>query len=311
MSNSRFSSDSNSGGNLYRDDQRGYVQQDNGQQEGIEAYNRPYDGYDFSASSRGHSTSRREDYAQIPDELILCHLCSTAHGPRDSSDQAKEEADLSWEPVRRWIRDHSPEEIRESARQRGHHSMIALHMACRNVPPLDVIENLLLAAEGTAEWQDSVGCLPIHYAAACSAGFAVIKTLTDVFPESRTTLDVQGKSPLHYAVKASNLDPSWADVVLQLSSTGAARIADLEGMLVCILTLLSDVVTHTFPSSANTTIMNSSLSSLPPWQPLHHACAYVRFPFWSFFFLPICSYIGYLYVFPPHPLYLPFCCYRI
>ena len=210
-----------------------------GHDEGEIAYGQHYQAYQPDGLYDGQyiQPPETEAYSGIPVEMILSHICASAHCPRDSTEQAKEEADLSWEPVRDWIRNHTEEELREAAQQRGHHAMTALHVACRNVPPLDVIDCLLIAAGETAEWQDSMGCLPLHYACGFSATFPVIKTMVDIFPESKTIVDVQGKTPLHYAMKASNSDPSWAAVVLLLSSNGAARIADKEGMLVCFFPL--------------------------------------------------------------------------
>lgn len=183
--------------------------------------------YDGATTEGDYSTS-------IPDVLLLNHCCASAHPPRDSSEEAKLEADLSWEPVREWLRTHSAEEVREGAQQRGDSAMTALHVACRNVPPSDVIDVLLSIAGDTAQWQDSFGWLPIHYACACGADAKVIKSLADAFPESKTTVDRRGRTPLHFALGNSNPDnPVSPAVVVLLSSTGAASLADDSGMLVC------------------------------------------------------------------------------
>jgi Ankyrin repeats (3 copies) len=222
-----------------------------GHDQGEIVYGQHYEEYQTDGMYEGQYAHQpeTEEYSGIPTEMILSQLCANAHGPRDSTEKAKEEADFSWEPVRNWIRNHSEGDLREAAQQRGHHIMTALHVACRNAPPLDVIDCLLIAAGETAECQDSVGCLPLHYACGFSASYPVIKTLVDIFPESKTMVDVQGKTPLHYAMKTSNSDPSWAAVVLLLSSNGAARIADKEGMLVGFfpfsLLFPSDVTTST------------------------------------------------------------------
>jgi hypothetical protein len=190
-----------------------------------------YDGHYADQAAAG-------DYTEIPEVMVLNHYCASAQGPRDSTEQALEEASLSWEPVREWLHAHhmNMDIVREAAQQRGHHAMTALHWACRHVPPLDIIELLLTVAGDTAEWQDSVGCLPIHYACAFSADYEVIKRLADTFPESKTVVDIHGKTPLHYAMNAANSQlPAWAAVVVLLSSSGAARVADNGGMLVSIL----------------------------------------------------------------------------
>lgn len=191
----------------------------------------PPPGYD---TQQGYEDQQTEtDYSTIPDMMLLNHCCASAHPPRDSSEEAKEAADLSWEPVREWLRTHSAEEVRLAAQQRGDSSMTALHLACRNVPPPDIIEVLLSIATDTAQWQDSFGWLPIHYACACGADPNVIKSLADAFPESKTTVDRRGRTPLHFALGNSNPDnPVSPAVVVLLSSTGAASYADDNGMLV-------------------------------------------------------------------------------
>ena len=111
--------------------------------------------------------------------------------------------------------------------------MTALHIACRNVPPSDIIDVLLSIAVDTAQWQDSFGWLPIHYACACGADPKVIQSLAEAFPESKATVDRRGRTPLHFALGNSNPDsPVSPSVVVLLSSTGAASFADDNGMLV-------------------------------------------------------------------------------
>ncbi len=173
------------------------------------------------------------EYSTMSDMLFLNHYCASAHPPRDSSEEAKQAADLSWQPVRQWLETHSTEEVRAATQQRGDSAMTALHLACRNVPPPDIIIRLLRDAIETAEWPDSFGWLPIHYACACGADPDVIKSLADVFPESKTTVDRRGRTPLHFALGNSNPDiPVSPAVVVLLSSTGAASLADDNGMLV-------------------------------------------------------------------------------
>lgn len=85
-------------------------------------------------------------------------------------------------------------------------------------------------AADIVQWPDSFGWLPIHYACAYGADTAVIQALADAFPESKTTVDSKGRTPLHFALGTSNSN-SPAVVVL-LSSTGAASYPDDNGMLV-------------------------------------------------------------------------------
>lgn len=223
----------------YGDEQQ-YPQYDDQQQ-----YAQPgYDGQQVYDPQSGQSEYEGQYYGeegdelnggdyQIPDIMLLNHYCASAHPPADSSEEAKQEADLSWEPVREWLRTHSADEVRDGAQQRGDSSMTALHVACRHMPPEDVIDVLLSIAGVTAQWEDGFGWLPIHYACACGADASVIKSLAESYPESRTTVDRRGRTPLHFALGNSNPDsPVSPDVVVLLSSTGAASLLDDNGMLV-------------------------------------------------------------------------------
>lgn len=213
------------------DDQQHYGQQEF---DGQQMYDPQYAGQpEFDGEYYGEEGDGQNggDY-QIPDILLLNHYCASAHPPRDSSEEAKQEADLSWEPVREWLRTHSADEVRDGAQQRGDSNMTALHVACRHVPPKDVTDVLLSIAGVTAQWEDGFGWLPIHYACACGADAGVIKSLAEVYPESRTTVDRRGRTPLHFALGNSNPDnPVSPDIVVLLSSTGAASQVDDNGML--------------------------------------------------------------------------------
>jgi ankyrin repeat protein len=104
-----------------------------------------------------------------------------------------------------------------------------LHFACRNVPPPDVIDVFLSIAADTVQWPDSFGWLPIHYACASGSDTAVIQALAENFPESKTTTDRRGRTPLHFALGDK---PASPDSIFLLSSTGAASYPDEIGMLV-------------------------------------------------------------------------------
>ena len=113
----------------------------------------------------GQSLATGGDYTKfIPDISLLHHSCAKAVPPADSSPQAKELADLSWGPVREWMRTHEAHEVRAAAEQRDDAAKTALHFACQNRPPLDVIDVFLSIALDIAKWPDSFGWLPIHYA---------------------------------------------------------------------------------------------------------------------------------------------------
>mmetsp|Transcript_32659 Transcript_32659/g.75145 ORF Transcript_32659/g.75145 Transcript_32659/m.75145 type:complete len:816 (-) Transcript_32659:1052-3499(-) len=173
-----------------------------------------------------------DGYDDVPDMLQLNYLCSLASAPADNSEEARREADESWEPVREWLRNHNADEVRQAAEQRGESSMTAMHFACRNRPPLDIIDVFLSIAIETAQWPDTFGWLPIHYACACSADTEVIKALAEAFPDSKTTVDRRGRTPLHFALGNQNPDRLAPPAVIAiLSSTGAASYADDNGML--------------------------------------------------------------------------------
>lgn len=164
----------------------------------------------------------------VPDIMLLNFLCAQAKPPKENTEEARLEAEESWQAVREWLRDHDAEEVRAAAEQRGESGLTALHFACRNVPPLDVIDVFLSIAADTVRWPDSFGWLPVHYACASGSDTAVIQALTESFPESKTTTDRRRRTPLHFALGEKLAPP---DVIFLLSSTGAARFPDEIGML--------------------------------------------------------------------------------
>lgn len=177
-------------------------------------------------------------HSTVPDVLQLLHLCANGQAPIDASEEALAEADESWEPVREWLRSHTAEEVRKATEQRDDSHRTALHLACRNQPPIDVINVFLSIAVETVEWPDTFGWLPVHYAAACLADTDVIKALTELFPKSKTTVDSRGRTPLHLVLGNGNRNNEMMaahTVVAILSSSGAATYADFNGMLVRII----------------------------------------------------------------------------
>ena len=164
----------------------------------------------------------------IPDMMVLNVLCAQAKAPKDSGESVAE-AEESWQAVREWLSSHDAETVRAAAQQRGESGLTALHFACRNVPPLDVIDVFLSIAADTVQWPDSFGWLPVHYACASGSDTEVIKALTESFPESKTTTDRRRRTPLHFALGEK---PASPEVIHLLSSTGAASYPDEIGMLV-------------------------------------------------------------------------------
>lgn len=164
----------------------------------------------------------------VPDVMLLNILCARAKAPKDTP-ESHIEAEESWQPVREWLSSRNAQEVQAAAEQRGESGLTALHFACRHVPPLDVIDVLLSIAADTVRWSDSFGWQPIHYASASGSSAEVIKALADAFPESKTTADRRGRTPLHFALGDK---PASPDVIFLLSSTGAAKLPDEIGMLV-------------------------------------------------------------------------------
>lgn len=166
--------------------------------------------------------------SSVPDIMLLNIYCARAKAPKETP-ESHAEAEESWHLVREWLSSHNAQEVQAAAEQRGESGLTALHFACRHVPPLDVIDVLLSIAADTVRWPDSFGWLPIHYAAASGSSAEVIKALTDAYPESKTTVDRRGRTPLHFALGDK---PASPDVIFLLSSSGAAKLPDEIGMLV-------------------------------------------------------------------------------
>jgi Ankyrin repeats (3 copies) len=193
-----------------------------------------HSGNGSGAAGGGGAGANAGGGAGIPDIMLLNMYCARAKAPRDpKSSDDRMEAELSWEPVRDWLSSHDADEVRMAAEQQGESGLTALHFACRHVPPLDVIDVLLsVAAETTVQWPDNFGWLPIHYACASGSSSEVIKALVEAFPESKTTVDRRGRTPLHFALGDK---PASPDVVFLLGSSGAASYPDEIGMLVRII----------------------------------------------------------------------------
>jgi len=167
--------------------------------------------------------------SSIPDpSRVLLTLCAQAKPPSKDSPEALAQAEESWQAVREWLGSHDAETVQAAAETRGESGLTALHFACRNMPPLDVIDVFLSIAADTVRWPDQFGWLPIHYACASGSARSVIQALTESFPESKTTTDRRRRTPLHFALGEK---PAAPDIIFLLSSTGAASYPDEIGML--------------------------------------------------------------------------------
>mmetsp|Transcript_15076 Transcript_15076/g.30720 ORF Transcript_15076/g.30720 Transcript_15076/m.30720 type:complete len:609 (-) Transcript_15076:75-1901(-) len=79
-----------------------------------------------------------------------------------------------------------------------------LHDMCRYDPPLDVLETLLASLRhrrGTTSGTDDMGRTPLHVASAFGANHEVIDALTRADPRPASMGDIDGRSPLHIAVR--------------------------------------------------------------------------------------------------------------
>lgn len=174
------------------------------------------DGFRQSDASTLDNTSATS-FSTIYEELQ--RLCDLASNPE------------SWNAVRNWLRVHSASDAKNAAERRGDYDTVPLHLACRNDPPADVIQLLLMASPEMVRAADSFGWLPLHYACANDASEEVLTLLVMEYPESVTSVDKRKRTPLHFALGRAER-PADKGVVLLLSETGAALFPDENGMLV-------------------------------------------------------------------------------
>lgn len=150
----------------------------------------------------------------------LQHIC----------DAASSNDDRSWERIRVWLHQHSARDAQLAAERRGDYDTMPLHLACRNGPPLDIVQMLIAASPVTVSMSDTFGWLPLHYACANQASQEVLNLLVEKHPESTTCVDKRLRTPLHFALAHTDRPVNVTTVIL-LSETGAALYADENGML--------------------------------------------------------------------------------
>jgi hypothetical protein len=167
----------------------------------------------------GFTVADAVDQVEIPKLHALC-------------DQVKEDNEASWEEIRKWIRRNRsrPSVLVAGAETMGDYNTTPLHLAARNCPP-DVIEQLLAIAPHTVRMEDSFSWLPLHYGCANGASLEVLQILVDAYPESRTSSDKRGRTPLHFAL-GNTQRPASPEVVQLLVQNGEAAVcSDENGML--------------------------------------------------------------------------------
>lgn len=103
---------------------------------------------DFEETTLGETTLSSYHDRELAELQLLC-------------DAASESDPTSWEKIRRWLRNHSADDARHAAERRGDYETTPLHLACRNCPPLDIVNMLLTASPKTVELADSFGWLPL------------------------------------------------------------------------------------------------------------------------------------------------------
>mmetsp|Transcript_17798 Transcript_17798/g.37141 ORF Transcript_17798/g.37141 Transcript_17798/m.37141 type:complete len:913 (-) Transcript_17798:754-3492(-) len=164
-----------------------------------------------SASSSSSSSSSGSSSSEEDETLINLIDSVPDHIPSDDAS-----SDDPWEIVRRYLRTHSIAETQAACTAKGEFDTTALHVACRNEPPVDVVDILLMAAPDMIFWADSFGWLPIHYAAANGARLEVVSLLLEAYPDSRLTTDKRGRTPLHFALGNVEMPPA-PELVKQLA----------------------------------------------------------------------------------------------
>ncbi len=184
-----------------------------------------YDSINVDEADNGNP-SQTNNNGTAKFELHL--LCEQAGGDEDDEDSSKWRR--SWDDVRDWL--HQNENVSEEAiMEHGENDTTALHFACRNAPPVDVIEYMLTVAPKAIELSDKFGWTALHYACANNASVEVIRVIVSSLPESTTAQTERGLTPLHFALGNRDIPPSLEALTL-LASFGATSSPDKIGMVV-------------------------------------------------------------------------------
>lgn len=167
------------------------------------------------------------------DSFLLATLCSeagTLEMNKDHTEQDYMDHDLSWNEVRRWLEHHSPDDLQLALETRDRMGRTALHFACQNQPPLDIIAHILQLCPSSLEAIDGSGLSPLHCACAHAAAPSVLQLIAETWSPAKIMKTDRGLTPLHLALKGPFRD--FSDTIAILASTGAASIPDNEGILV-------------------------------------------------------------------------------
>jgi hypothetical protein len=163
---------------------------------------------DESSSSASSSSSQEEEEPYIEEEE---EEFDPLTAPLDTLIDTVIDYDppsLGWEHVRTYLRSHSIDETKSAIETKGEFSTTALHVACRQNPPPDIIDVMIMAAPDMIYWADSFGWLPLHYACANGADIEVVRMLVNAYDDSRLITDKRGRTPLHFALGNVECPPS-------------------------------------------------------------------------------------------------------
>jgi len=186
---------------------------------------------DSSSNSEDEESAGSDDDSYDDDDDEYDHMQDALDALIDSVADY-ENPDECWDLVRQWLRGHSIEETKEAVEIKGEFDTTALHVACRNRPPVDVVDIMLMAAPDMIFWADSFGWLPLHYACANGTEIDIVKLLLDVYPDSKLTTDKRGRTPLHFALGNVENPPTPPLVKLLAGKTGeSAKWPDENAML--------------------------------------------------------------------------------
>ena len=111
-----------------------------------------------SKTSISSSSSDSSDDGERPYDPIADALDALIDSVADYDDPAE-----LWDHVRQWLRTRDLAETRAAVEYKGEFDTTALHVACRNHPPVDVVEVMLRAAPDMIFWADSFGWLPVRF----------------------------------------------------------------------------------------------------------------------------------------------------
>mmetsp|Transcript_13310 Transcript_13310/g.31341 ORF Transcript_13310/g.31341 Transcript_13310/m.31341 type:complete len:484 (-) Transcript_13310:117-1568(-) len=99
---------------------------------------------------------------------------------------------------------------------------LVLHEACKQNPPLDLVEALIEANAMAVMVKGNSGYLPIHYACAHGASIELIRFLLSIYPEGLRVVDEdEGFLPLHLACIYGNTEEDVYMYLLTLYPEGS------------------------------------------------------------------------------------------